>query len=230
MRLLLAPLLLSLAGVSPALSLEEACGPPATYTAVVKLVPLRLTETLSREGGRCVYRSQLGTRGWAAWKTDTITETSEFTVVDGRLVPLHYAKRDEFSSKDRDIVTRFGTNGEVVSLYRGEEIRHEAAGAVYDLLSLRRALGLDLAAGRLASSYRIVDGKGRLKEVAVTSSGTETVTTRAGRFEAVRLEYGTGGDRFVVWAAPALGYRFARVEQYDDGELRGRLELETWGG
>ena len=94
-------------------------------------------------------------------------------------------------------------DGEVVSVYRGDTVVHAADGVVYDLLSLRLALRLDLAGDRLPPRYEVVDGRGRLRTIEVVRAGTESVRTGLGRVDAERLEYSTRSDRrYVVWFAP----------------------------
>jgi len=201
----------------------------ATYKATVGLVPVWVEVSL--QAGvvdTWLFHSEVRGRGWASFKKGRIVETSQLRLDGADLQPVRYEMRNGFSSKDRDIVTRF--EGEhAVSTYRGDELHVRADRPPVDLLSLRLVLSKDLARDRLAGQYAVVDGKGRLKVIAVTDAGPEMLETGAGRFEARRLEYTSGGDRrFVIWFDPAMGYQMVKLEQFEDDRLRGRLVLDEF--
>lgn len=196
------------------------------YRGQVGLIPVAAETRLEPAAdGTWRYASVVRTRGWAAWKRGTLEETSQLRPDAEGLVPLVYRKRDGLGERDRDIETRFGA-GEVVSRYRDETLRHPRAGPVYDLLTLRLVLQRDVAAGRLADRYPIVDGRGEVRTVVVRRVGTETIETGLGAVDAVRLEYVTRSERrYVLWFAPALDHALVRVEQHRADRLRGWLVL-----
>ena len=199
----------------------------ATYEGKISVVPVRAELTLSEEEGVWRFVSTARTRGWAAWKKGELEEASRFRLADGRPEPLSFTRRDGFSEKDRNLESRFEAT-EVVSLFRGEELRESLEGPVYDLLSLRLVLRLDLARDGLAPGYDIIDSRGRLRPVEIRRLGEERVRTGLGEVDAVKLEYVTGSDRrLVVWMAPAWGYEVVRLEQFRDGKLRGWLALRS---
>ena len=199
------------------------------YRGKISFVPVEAAVTLARDDdGEWRYDSVSRTRGWAAWKKGEIEESSRFTLTDEGLRPLTYRKLDGFSDRDRNVETRF-TRGEVSSVYRDDTIVHSAQdGPVYDLLSFRLALRLDLARGRLAERYEVVDGRGRLRSITISRHGAEAISTGFGRIEAERLEYSTRSDRrYVVWFAPELDHVLVRLEEHRDGRLRGWLTLSS---
>jgi hypothetical protein len=199
------------------------------YRGKISFVPVEAAVTLDRDDdGRWRYHSVSRTRGWAAWKKGEIEELSRFELDGQGLRPLIYRKLDGFSDRDRNVETRF-TRGEVVSVYRGDTIVHsDGNGPVYDLLSLRLALRLDLTRDRLAERYEVVDGRGRLRTITISREGAEAISTGFGRIEAERLEYSTRSDRrYVVWFAPALDHVLVRLEEHRDGRLRGWLTLSS---
>lgn len=202
----------------------------ATYKASVRLVPAWVEVRLQPEAdGSMAFRSEVRGRGWASLRKGRIVENSRLRVDGDTLRPVRYEMRNGFSKKDRNIVTRFAHDNAAVSSYRGDELPVQAEGPLVDLLSLRLMLSTDLAHDRLAQTYAVVDGKGRLKTIEVTDAGTETLETGAGEFEARRLEYVSGQDRrFVIWLAPKLDYQMVRFEQYEDDRLRGRLVLDEF--
>jgi hypothetical protein len=218
-------LTLCLAAASPAAGVTPAA---EDYRGRIGVVPVRAETRLAQEAhGGWRYESVVRARGWAAWKKGAVEESSRFVLDEGGLRPQAYAKRDGLSDRDRDVEIRFAA-GEIAATYRGETLRHEIADPVYDLLSLRLALSLDLAAGALAQRYRVVDGRGELRPVEVERAGLETVATGLGELPAVRLEYLTRSDRrYLLWFAPALDHALVRIEQHRDGRLRAWLVLES---
>jgi hypothetical protein len=198
------------------------------YRGKISFVPVEAAVTLERDDDGWRFDSVSRTRGWAAWKKGEIEESSRFELTGEGVRPLTYRKLDGFSDRDRDVETRFA-RGEVSSLYRGGTIVHSGQdGPVYDLLSLRLALRLDLARGRLAERYEVVDGRGRLRTITISRHGAEAISTGFGRIEAQRLEYSTRSDRrYVVWFAPELDHVLVRLEEHRDGRLRAWLTLSS---
>jgi hypothetical protein len=195
------------------------------YKGTASGAPIRVKMELkpSAENG-WVYRSKTGTRGWLAWKGGEIREESEFAIENGEIVSRRYRKSDTFSKKDRNIDSRFSRGG-VESTYRGEEIAHEYDELAYDLLNLRLALMRDLTLDRLRNEYRIVDGKGRTRVLAVRLEGQERIELRGGSLDAIKLSYDDDDKRFLIWIDPVMDCQIVLIEQYEDGKLKARL---TW--
>ncbi|HRP87443.1 MAG TPA: DUF3108 domain-containing protein, partial [Gammaproteobacteria bacterium] len=111
--------------------------------------------------------------------------------------------------------------------YRGRQSSTHWEPGIYDLLSLRLVLSNDLARGELKHAYRIVDDRARVEEVDVQVAGRETLSTPLGDIETLRLEYRSERrDRlFRLWIAPGMDGALIRLEQYEEGSLRGALEI-----
>lgn len=203
----------------------------AVYHATVKMIPVRARVKLEdRGGGIWMYRSTIEPRGWAGFISRELSETSVVAVRDGdRLVSSSYRKRDELGGRDSDI--RFDlAAGRMDVRYKGKSHSADWDTGIHDLMALRLVLANDLALDRLAPSYRVVDDKGRVRKVAVENKGPETLATEVGDLETVQIEYSEERrDRlYRAWLAPELGGLIVRLEQYEDGELRGTLELAEY--
>jgi hypothetical protein len=198
------------------------------YKGKASAAPVRVRMRLETTADdRWVYESKVGTRGWLAWKKGEIRETSEFSFADKQIVSTAYRKKDTFSKKDRDVETHF-SGDQVVSIYRGDEIVHKVVDPVFDLLNLRIKLMTDLALDSLQTNYQVVDGKGRLKKLEVRRVGEETVATKQGEYDTVRLEYDDDDKRFVIWIAAALDYQLVRIDQYEEDRLKVSLLLDGY--
>lgn len=203
----------------------------AVYHATVKMIPVRARVKLeAKDGGVWIYRSTIEPRGWAGFISRELSETSVLVVRDGdRLVSSSYRKRDELGGRDADI--RFDlAAGRMDVRYKGKSHSADWDPGIHDLMALRLVLANDLALGRLAGTYRIVDDKGRVRPVTVEEIGEETLQTEAGELATVQIEYSEERkDRvYRAWLAPALGGLIVRLEQYEEGELRGTLELAEY--
>jgi hypothetical protein len=199
----------------------------AVYDASVRGIPVRLGLRLEpQEDGRWQYRSWAEPRGLLGFINKELTETSIFTVIDDRVVPISYRKRDEFG--DRDSAMQFDAEAGVVRIeYRGRKSEVDWEPGIYDLQSLRVALAHDLARGELGDVYRIVDDRGRVEAVDVTVAARESIETELGRLDTIRLEYyGERRDRlFRLWLAPEMDAALVALEQHEGDRLRGRLEI-----
>lgn len=198
------------------------------YHATVKMIPVRATVTLEEQGPDVVlYRARIEPRGWAGFLSKELAESSLLGVdEDGTLQPISYRKLDAIGGRNSDI--RFdAAGGEMIVTYKDRETRVPWAQPTYDLLSLRLVLSNDLARDRLADCYRAVDDKGEIEHIDVRVTGRETLSTPEGELDTVRIEYTErDNDRlYRLWLAPALDGTLVRLDQFEDGKLRGRLSL-----
>ena len=203
----------------------------AVYHATVKMIPVRARVSLTEGAAQTwVYESRIVPRGWAGFISKELVESSVVILdEDDRLVSSSYLKRDGFGGRDSDI--HFDREaGEMRVRYKGKE--HSAAWdpSAHDMMALRLVLANDLALGRLAETYRMVDYKGRIRNVTVANQGHERLETEAGTLDTVRIEYREArkGRLYRAWLAPEIGGMIVRLEQYEDGELRGTLELAEY--
>lgn len=200
----------------------------AIYHATVKRIKVRAGLRLEPQGDRLfTYHSWVEPRGFLSFINREITETSLVMLdEDGGIMPLSYRRLDELNGRNSDM--RFDlAAGQVHIDYRGRQATADWEPGVYDLLSLRLVLSNDLARGELQDVYRIVDDRARVEEVDVEVAGRETLATPLGDLETVRLEYRSRRrDRlFRLWIAPGMDAALVRLEQYEDGKLRGALDI-----
>lgn len=200
----------------------------AIYHATVRRIKVRAGLRLERQGDDLyTYRSWVEPRGLLSFIRREISETSLLMLDgDGGILPLSYRRRDELNGRDSDM--RFDLGERRVHIdYRGRQTSAPWEPGIYDLLSLRLVLSNDLVRGELQDVYRIVDDRARVDTVDVQIAGHETLTTPLGDLETVRLEYRSQRrDRlFRLWIAPSLNGALVRLEQYEEGSLRGALEI-----
>lgn len=200
----------------------------AIYHATVRRIPVRAGMRLEAQSdGLFVYRSWAEPRGVLGFIRRDMAETSLVMVDgDGGIIPVSYRRRDGVGGRDSDM--RFDRGeGKVHIDYRGEQTTSDWEPGIYDLLSLRLVLAHDLARGKLQDIYRVVDDRSRVEKVDVEIAGRERLSTPLGELDTVRLEYASERrDRlYRLWIAPELDGAMVRLEQYEEGRLRGALNL-----
>lgn len=200
----------------------------AIYHASIRGIPVRAGLRLERQGdGLFLYSSWVEPRGMFSFISKELAETSLLMAdAPDSITPISYRKRDEIGGRDSDM--RFDhAAGKLHIDYRGEQTTTDWEPGIYDLLSLRLVIAHDLARGELQEVYRVVDDRSRVEEVDVEVAGREKLTTPVGEFDTVRLEYRSRRrDRlFRLWIAPEQDGTLVRLEQVEDGRLRGRLNI-----
>jgi hypothetical protein len=200
----------------------------AVYHASVRRIPVRAGLRLEQQGERIfLYRSWVEPRGLLGFVRRDVSESSLVRVdAEGEIVPLSYRRRDDFSGRGSDM--RFDPiNGKVHIDYRGEQTTTEWEPGIYDLLSLRLVLANDLAQGRLRDVYHVIDDRARVEEAEVEVSGPEMLRTPIGELETMRLEYTNHrrDRRFKLWIATEMDAALVKLEQYEEGRLRGSLNI-----
>lgn len=203
----------------------------AIYHATVRRIKVRAGLRLEQQGdGLYTYRSWVEPRGLLSFINRELSETSLVMLDgDGGILPLSYRRRDELNGRDSDMRFDLGEN-QVHIDYRGRQTSTHWEPGIYDLLSLRLVLSNDLARGKLEDVYRIVDDRARVEEVDVEIAGRETLATPLGEIDTVRLEYRSQrrDRRFRLWIAPDMDGALVRLEQYEEGSLRGALDIVSY--
>jgi hypothetical protein len=200
----------------------------AVYHATVRHIPVRATLRLEKQNdGLFLYRSWVEPRGPLSFIRKEVSETSLVLLdADGAIQPISYRRRDEFSGRHSDML--FDHAGQEVTInYRDRVNTIDWEPGIYDLLTLRLVLARDLARGTLKDVYRVVDDRGRVEDVDVEVVGKETLSTALGDLETVRLEYTNQrrGRAYRLWIAEQMDAAMVRLEQYEDGKLRGSLGI-----
>jgi hypothetical protein len=200
----------------------------AVYHATVRRIPVRAILRLEKQNdGLFLYRSWVEPRGPLSFIRKEVSETSLVLLdADGVIQPISYRRRDEFSGRNSDMLFQHA-NRKLNIDYRDEQNTIDWEPGIYDVLSLRLVLVRDLARGKLKDIYRVVDDRGRIENVDVKVVGKETLSTPLGKLATIRLEY-TNHRRersYRLWIAEDMDSAMIRLEQYENGKLRGSLGI-----
>ena len=196
----------------------------------------RLTRSLRCEGPVCRMASEGETTGLLdLLLRGEIEEWSTFSVdPDTGIQPLEYYYRQQLRG-DNDEFTRlvFGASGgdgrRPVSNDGDEPWELQAPVGALDELSSQLLLMLAVRAGEERMRFQVVEKDGQVDDYEFQVTGTETVETGAGVFDAVRVERVRAGNtarRTVSWFAPELGYMPIIIQHERVGRETYSIELK----
>lgn len=160
-----------------------------------------------------------------------ISEVSTFKeVTDGdstELQPQTYRFRQD-KERRREVDAAFDWNAKTIDhTYRGKTVTESFTDPVLDRLTVTLLIMNAMRHDFTNAELPIFD-TGRIKAVEFVFTGPETLTTRLGDMETVRVinRNATGGSReTTTWFAPSLDYLPVKIEHRKRGELVARLSL-----
>jgi Protein of unknown function (DUF3108) len=165
-------------------------------------------------------------------RPDPAVDRSEFSLVDGRIVPGTFRYEDgSRKGEDNFSVVFDRAAGEVrINTAGGTETLPLEAG-ILDRGSVQVALMRDLAACRLPGPYRYVDddGIGEYRFERVDGLAAET---GIGTLDTVRFSQQREGSsrQTIFWLAPELAFLPVRIDQFRNGELKTSFTLDDVEG
>lgn len=202
----------------------------ATYEVEFSGVGGVLTSTLTRQSaGSYVFENRTRARGVARMvRPRDVVDRSDFSVTGDRLKPLSFTSEDGSRRNKRGSTIDFDwDDGTAASSYKGELNKLPLDETILDRQLMQIAMMRDLAAGKRAATYTVID-RSNVKKYQVEVTGSETVSVPAGQYETLRVERQRPGSSrsTVLWCAPDLDYLPVRMQQLKDGEVIGTLTLQ----
>lgn len=157
-----------------------------------------------------------------------IQEISVMTVSNQQLQPKRYTYRQDEEDK-RSIDAWFNwENNELTYRRKGIESTEQLNDPILDRLSVTLSVREQLRKGFEQAAVQVFDN-GRIKTILFTNQGTESISTRLGRQNAIKVKsINQGGSKKRVtttWFAPDLDYVPVVIEQHKEGKLVARLTI-----
>jgi len=188
--------------------------------------------SLQRDGDEWVY--SLSTKPKGVFKLTGKGKIKEISIMDViaegdtvRLQPKRYSYRQD-KEKRRSVDAMFDWQAKQLTYqHRGKESTLTLDGPVLDRLSVTLQ-----AMGSLQQGYKQADvsvfDKSKLKTMEFINEGTETLKTRMGTVETIRVRSrnkDSGRRQTLTWFAPSFDYVPVKIEQLKRGELVARMTL-----
>lgn len=203
----------------------------AEYRVRMKGLGGTMTLRLARSDSGYLATSRLKPRGLASMLAGgEVEETTEFDIVDHRVRPLRYTLRDTIGRNDDTGRLTFDWDQAVATGKDNEQdLEYSIDAMTVDRASLQYALMMDLARGRSAAAYTMLDGD-RRKPLVIEQAGERSVDVPLGTYSVREVRHQTRGSsrRAVLYLADELGFLPVRIEQYKDDKLRVRAELVSY--
>jgi len=163
-----------------------------------------------------------------------IQEISEFTVSNStdklELKPQRYTYRQDKETR-RSVDAWFDWNKNLLTFKRrGEQTSESITGPLLDRLSVTLTVMDTLQRQGFEQTQLNVFDNGRVKTMLFTNEGGESVETRMGKLETIRVRsaaVGGGTRHTTTWFAPELGYVPVKIEQFKREKLVARLKLSS---
>lgn len=158
--------------------------------------------------------------------SDTITQTSTFRIVDGRVVPMTFRGSDE---KERPTDLTFDWQRKrVTGTAKGHAVDLELPDGAQDPMSLQIASLRSLATSNLQGAVHLVDSD-KLKDYELRLEGNARIDTELGTLDTViYTSRNATGDRVTrTWVAPALGYLPVKAERVRDRKIEFTILIQS---
>lgn len=160
---------------------------------------------------------------------DAINQSSEFTVRDERILPLHFRTDAGGEQSKRDVDVRFDWSaGRATGTAEGKPVDVALQPGLQDSLSVQIALIHELEAGRTPSSFTLLDGD-EIKDYEYARDGEEELQTALGPQRTIRFRSRRpNSDRSTLfWCAPQLGHLPVKVERQRGSKVEWSMSIAT---
>lgn len=161
---------------------------------------------------------------------------SEFREGDSGLIPLRYSANDEISNEKLRVDIAFDWDEKrAVGSYQTKddpeavELNDPLDGWAHDGVSIQYELMADLANGATGQEYVLYEHD-KIRKLLITNVGSQTVSTKAGTFNAVGIKHQAEGSSraTTLWLAEELGYLPVVIERHRKGKLQMRAKLVNY--
>jgi hypothetical protein len=187
----------------------------ATFTAEWKGMTAGTTVLELRRAGvdQYSYSSVSNARGiFRMAFSETLTQTSTFTLKDGVVQPVTFRGVDE---KDREIRLDFDwASKRVTGVAKDHDVDLPLPDGAQDAMSLQIHILRNLSTGQVPPTISMIDSD-KLKEYELRLEGNARIETELGELDTlIYTSRRAGTDRLTrTWVAPALGYLPVKAER-----------------
>ena len=178
--------------------------------------------------GSFSYRSKTQPTGLAAlFFGDVIIESSDFTLTAGQPHSLRYRYMHTGGHHDKsEEITFDWATHRAESVSDGHRKQLKITGDVADRALAQLEISLDLAAGKLADSYQVLD-HGKITDYRMQRENETTLKILDGSYRVIKVARRDTKNKRVTtfWLAPKFRYLPVKIEQTEPGKATINLTL-----
>ena len=159
--------------------------------------------------------------------TDVRQIRSEFSLVDGQLVPMRYSQQRDGTGPSFNEQSAFAkAQGVVHTRYKDEKGKLPYEGVLFDPLMVQLQFRLDLSAGKEPLHYKMVKDN-EIDEYDFKIVGNERLNIESGSYETVKIEVvrSSAKRQTFFWMAPDLSYLPVRLTHFEKGDKQLDIKL-----
>jgi hypothetical protein len=185
--------------------------------------------TLEREGASYVYKSSAHASGFISlFISSTITQTSKFELTAGRPRSISYSYSDTGKAADAETI-QFDWDKRVATTEENAQKRDKPLTLnTCDVQLIQLMLASDLAAGKVAERYRLLDHGQITPYETHTQPDTQLkLGSKSYVTKVVELYSAERGRTITVWLAPALHYLPVQISQAQTDKATITLSLQA---
>jgi len=187
------------------------------------------TLRLEQQQDHWLYRSTSEPRGIGRVFSERPVQESTLQISADGVRPLRFDSDDGTSSTKRDAHVVFDwEHGRATGVYEDVPVNLPLSHGAQDDLSVQVALMNDLLAGRMPTTFYLID-KNSLREYQYTREGEAVLDTAIGREQTVIFASQKKGSPRITrfWCAPAQGFIPVRIEQTRGSEVQWSMQIES---
>ena len=207
-----------------------------THSKQTPITPFKVSYTLKKGGipvaevtrelkksttGTYLFQSESKPIGVATFFIkDVILERSIWQPVEGNFRPEEYSYERTGGKKDRHVKLIFNwETNKVTNIINNDAWHMNIPGNVQDKLLYQLSIMYDLDKQDKKLNYEVADG-GRLKDYSFEVLSNETIPTKVGQIETIKIRRQVKNRTITIWCAPKYNYLPVQIEQNDkDGEF-----------
>ena len=209
----------------------------AEYKVRISVLGGRLNTELRKTATGYVATHRIKATGIAAALVGgEIFAESEFLPGDDGILPVRYNANDEISKDKLRADIQFDWELQrVTGTYQNRDhaepvvVDDPLEGLAHDGVSIQYELMHDLMNEGASRAYTLFDVD-ELKKLNISSVGTRTVKTRAGKFEAIGIRHQAENSsrQTTLWCVEELGFLPVMIQQHRKGKLRFEAKLVSY--
>ena len=180
-------------------------------------------EDLGREKFRLTYTSKVS----LFFLSDERNEVSLFSYQDDQFIPYKYKYRRTGTGSDKKLDIEFNQADKAIHLGKDKLLPWQGE---LDNQLYRLDLQHKLSLGESQFSYKLINYRGQQRQYELVVVGKEQLVLPYGSLEGIKVKIvRTNSERETyAWFAPQLNYLLVRLQQFEDGDEEGDIQLSEY--